>query len=306
MLIARALIVSSIVANAALAQERIEPLIARPVTLPAQSFDVTLHGAYINWATGLGGINVAAPSTISGEAVAFGVDFAATDRVQLGLATALPIHPGASFGSVLGSVAFAAGRTAAVRVDLGYERIGLNGDNTAGFNHVDRYFGGIGAPMKIPLSAGLAFVSGRTGAVQFGPFNNIGDSGTGVYYGATLLPEGTADFFVISGGSNDSGTDIGINLPLGLLLQPDPHFALTVTAGYSAAVLIPSSGSTEALHFIPVGIEAVVTPANVLDIGLRFFVDGYVGSSGSGSGIPAGQGYFDKRSLMLWFRFRAG
>jgi hypothetical protein len=106
----------------------------------------------------------------------------------------------------------------------------------------------------------------------------------------------------LSGGSDNSGTNIGINLPAGLLLQPDPHIALTLQAGYSTAISIPSSGNTAAAHFIPLGLEAVVTPIPPLDIGARFFLDGYVATTGSN--VSNGPRYFDLRALMFWLRFR--
>jgi hypothetical protein len=92
-------------ASAALAQE-IEPLLKRPVTLPSGALDLTLHGTYTNLASGATpGSEV--PSTFTGATLAFGVDYGAGDRVQLGLAVALPIDPAVGFGSVLASTAFA-------------------------------------------------------------------------------------------------------------------------------------------------------------------------------------------------------
>lgn len=136
----------------------------------------------------------------------------------------------------------------------------------------------------------------------------------GIYQGASLLPDVSSDFFVFSAGNNESRTEIGINLPLGLLVQPEPHFALTLSAGYSTVITFPLSGSnesTQVLHFVPVGIEALMTASRALDIGMRFFFDGYVGGSGGGgNGFVGtggfGSGYFDLRALMLWFRLRAG
>ena len=60
------------------------------------------------------------------------------------------------------------------------------------------------------------------------------------------------------------------------------------------------TSTNAALHFIPLGLEAVVSPTSVLDIGARFFLDGYVGQSGGSAGFN----YFDFRALMLWFRVR--
>jgi hypothetical protein len=156
----------------------------------------------------------------------------------------------------------------------------------------------------------LAFVTGRTGAVHFGHFNNIGDRGTGVYLGASGRTEAASDFVVFSAGNNNSGTILGFNLPAGLQLQPDPHFAVTLQAGYSAVIIFPRcpaspfiACTTQALHFIPFGLEAVVSPVPQMDIGGRFFIDGYVAQTGgSSSGAP---GFFDLRALMIWFRFHA-
>ena len=275
--------------SAAARAQEVQPLIARPLTLPSGSVDLTLHGTYTNWDTGGG--------TLDGETLAAGVDFGATDQVELGLALALPINPGAGFGSVLGTVSLAASKNTAVRLDAGYESIGVSGGAFTP-SRTSRYFAGIGAPMKIPISPALAFVTGRTGAVQFGHFNNIGSNGTGLYLGASGFSEAASDFLVISGGSNNSSTNIGINLPLGLLLQAAPQFAVTLQAGYST-VIETAAGSTVALHYIPLALEAVLSPAPVVDIGLRFFVDGYVGASGS---TGAGPGYFDTRAFMFWLR----
>ncbi|HET7784753.1 MAG TPA: hypothetical protein VFL36_02180 [Myxococcales bacterium] len=307
MLSLRALILSALCATAALARD-VEPLIARPVTLPRGAVDATLHGTYTNWATGsVAGVT---STTLTGETLSFGLDFGASDRVQLGLATALPINPGAGFGSVLGSALLAVGPDAALRLDAGFERIGFNGDGTAAVPHTNRFFGGIGAPIKVAFSPTLAFVSGRSGAVHFGHFNNVGQRGTGLYVGASGLTELASDFLVLSGGDRNSGTVLGINLPAGLLLQPDPSFALGLHAGFSTNVTFPASGSsagTQVLFFLPVALEAVVSPVRALDLGVRFSLDGYFQQVGASSGVVAGgPGFFDLREIMLWFRVHAG
>jgi hypothetical protein len=207
---------------------------------------------------------------------------------------------------VIASAAFALDKRTAVRVDAGYERIGPNGDNTAGSSHTSRYFAGLGAPLKVPLGPTLAFVTGRTGAVHFGHFNNIGDKGTGIYVGASGFTEAASDFVVFSGGNNNSSTSLGFNLPAGLLLQPGPRFAVTLQAGYSAVISFPQCPPstpcpTQSLHFIPVGVEAVLSPVPQMDIGGRFFFDGYVAQTGGSSG--GAPGFFDLRALMFWFRF---
>ncbi len=232
--------------------EELQPLIERPITLARGAVDLTLHGTYTNWGTGAtaGG----GPSSLSGETLALGADFGATDQAQLGLGVALPINPGAGFGSLFASAAFALDKGTAVRADAGFENIGLNGDNSSGVTR-----------LKVPLGSTLAFVTGRTGAVQFGHFNNIGDKGTGLYGGASGLTEAASDFVVFSTGNNNSSTNLGFNLPAGLLLQPDSRFAVTLQAGYSAVIIFPQCPAgiitckTQSLHFIPVGIEAIVS-----------------------------------------------
>jgi hypothetical protein len=297
----------------------VRPEISRPITLPSGTLDFTLHGTYTNWTVAFG--PTIGRITYAGETLAFGIDYGAFEGVQVGLAVALPIHPGAAFGSILGSAAFAVGPHAAVRVDTGYENIGLNGNADGGitgelnFNHISRYFAGLGVPLKIPLSPRVAFVGGRAGAAQFGHFNNIG-SEDGSYVGASALSQAGADLIVVSGGSgginsifgfNLSDTILGFNLPFGVLLQPDPHLALTLFTGFSAAVALASSNSqqdTQARYFVPLGIEAVVTTGPVLDVGLRFFLDGPVGMSGGET--FSNPGYADRRALMLWFGFHIG
>jgi hypothetical protein len=283
--------------------EKLQPLIERPIMLAPGAVDLTVHGTFTDWRKA-----AAAGRPLNGETLALGADFGATDEAQLGLGVALPINPGAGFGSLFASAAFALDERTAVRVDAGYESIGLNGNNTAGSSHTNRYFAGLGAVIKVPLGPAVAFVTGRTGAVHFGHFNNIGDMGTGTYSGASYLTEAASDFFVVSTGNNNSGTNLGFNLPLGLLLQAGPRFAVTLQAGYSAVINYPECPAsnvtictTQALHFIPVGLEAVVSPVPQMDIGGRFFLDGYVTQTGGSSfGEPS---FIDRRALMFWFRF---
>ena len=289
----RAVIVLLLCAAAAGA-DPLQPLIDRPVTLPRGKVDTTLHFTYTNWSNSvLGG----GSGSTDGETLALGLDFGATDLVQIGLGLVFPINPGAAFGSALASGSFAVDKNAALRLDAGYESVGANGNFDP--ENANRYFAGIGAAIKVPITPTVAFVTGRTGPVQFGHFNNLGSNGTGVYFGSSFLTELSSDFLVVSGGNLDTGTNLGINLPVGLLLQPDPHLALTLQAGYSVVIEIPSVGSALASHFVPIGLEAVVSPVSQLDIGARFLIDGYVGSSGGGGGGP---GYFDLRALMFWFR----
>jgi hypothetical protein len=49
-------------------------------------------------------------------------------------------------------------------------------------------------------------------------------------------------------------------------------------------------------------VEAIVSPSRFVDLGARFFLDGYVAHSGAGSGVNPG--YFDQRTLTLWFQLK--
>ena len=285
--------------SAAVQAEQVTPVISRPLTLPRGAVDLTLHGTYTNWSASASG----ASTSLAGETLALAADLGVTDDAQVGLAVALPIHPGASFGSVLGDALIASNRILALRADAGYERIGVNGAANGLGTHANRFFGGLGARMEVPISSTLAFVTGRSGAVQFGHFNNIGDGGAALYFGGSSLTQLSSDFLVVGAGDSGTSTILGINLPAGLLLQPDPGLAVTLHAGYSAIIAFPKSGSSQTLHFVPIGVEAIVSAAPALDLGARFFIDGYVASSGSGGG--PGPGYFDMRALMFWIRIHA-
>lgn len=294
---ARRALTALFLCGAAAGAQETQPLIDRPLTLPRGAVDLTLHGTYTNFGSGATGA-----ASATGETLALGVDFGASDQAQLGFGLALPINPGAGFGSIMASAALGVSPRAALRVDAGFESIGANGNNAGFPGHISRYFVGLGPRIKVPLSPTLAFVTGRIGAVQFGHFNNVGDNGTGFYFGASGLSQASSDFFVFSAGNNNSNTIIGFNLPAGLLLQAAPGLAVTFLAGYSGSISMPQSGSTQSLHFIPIGFEALVTPAPSLDFGMRFSFDGYVAHTGSVASSP---GYFDWRELMLWFRIRA-
>ena len=290
-------------AGAVSAQQEIQPVIDRPITLPRYAVDMTLQGSYVQSAknTLLGAWQANYPA---GETLAIGVDIGATDQVQFGLGMALAIHPGSAFGSVTASGGFALSRTSALRVDAGIERVGFNGDLTGmafagGLNAKGRrYFGGVGAHMKVPLVPGVAFVTGRSGAVQFGNFSNVGYAGTGLYAGASSFAATSADFLVVSAGNNFMPTNIGLNLPLGLLAQAGPSVALTMLTGYAAIISIPNTGDTQVWQAIPLGFEAVISPTAPLDIGFRFMLDGWL------TNWSGGIHYADHRTMTLWLRWR--
>jgi len=278
-----------------------DPLLARPLIVPHEKVEVTVHGTYTNWTSA--SFVVGTSQTLTGETGTVGIDYGIAQDAQVGAALALPVNPGFSFGSVLANFGLGLAPGVAFRVDGGYDRVGFNGDGTDGIDHINMFFGGFGLPLKLPLGPNLAFVSGRTGAAQFGHFNNLGDRGIALYAGVSRLSELACDVLVFNTADKNSGSSIGINLPAGLLVQADPHFAITLQAGYSVAIGLPSSGSAVALHFVPIGLEALVTPTRALDLGARLSFDGYVGASGgNGNQEP---GFFDMRAVMFWIRFRS-
>jgi hypothetical protein len=292
--------------SAAAGAETLQPLIKRPLTLPEGAIDLTVEGTYSNWASGttLG----LGPSWVAGESVALGIDFGLpddfyglVDATQIGIALAIPVHPAAGFGSVLGSLLVSRSSIFALRFDGGLESFGFNGDP----GHALRYFIATGGRVRAPITPSVAFVMGRAGAPQFGHFTNIGRDGRAVYLGTAYFTPGASDFLVLSGGGIDlyNGTIVGVNLPVGLLVQPDPRFALTLQSGYSLMISVPGGGSAAALHFIPLVLEAVVTPASAVDIGGRFVLDGFVGKTG---GDDVSIGYLERRALTIWFRFHLG
>ena len=286
-------------AGAALAQER-------PITLPQGAVEGTLLGNYTNW----GGEAVGGGQSVSGESAAFAIDYGFSPTLSMGLAIALPVNPGFNFGSAIADLSFALGPHTAVRADFGTERIGANGANTNSSDHVTRYFAGAGPYVRVPLSQNIDFVWGRSGAARFARFLNLQEdpssSSVGLYFGGSYFPSAlAADALMVSSGSDKSGTVVAVNLPFGLTMRPDPVIALTLQAGFSTIVLFPDSGSSQTVadHFLPLGFEAVVSPAPSVDLGLNFTLDGYLGQSG-GSGSGHGPGFFDLRTVLVWVGFR--
>ncbi|MFL5450487.1 MAG: hypothetical protein ACJ78V_01135, partial [Myxococcales bacterium] len=216
----RVLPLAMLVCVAAARAERVEPVIDRPLIIPQGKVDATLLGTYTNW--GDASLFGAPGIALTGESAALALDYGVGDTIQLGIGMALPLNPGFAFGSILGSMVSGFDPAFAMRVDLGYENTGFNGDGAKGTQHTDFFFAGVGVPLRIPITRTLAFVSGQADAVHFGHFDNVGDAGTGLYIGASRLTELSSDVFVYSVGNNDSGSIVGVNLPAGLLLQPDP------------------------------------------------------------------------------------
>lgn len=270
------------------------PLADRPLNLPRGALELDLAGHYSNWSgTALDS------GSVSGEAAAASVAFGVSSGVQLGATLALPINPGFGFGTVAANGLFSLGRDSAFRVDLGWDRLGTNG--SGGFVSAgDTYFGGLGAPLRFKLGQGVALVSGRTGGFELAHFINLGASGTGLYYGASTLGFATGDLLTVahSTGSSSASDSTAINLtvPVGVMLQAADALAFTLWSGYHLS-WFSDGATTSAVHFIPLGLDAVFSPAPALDLGASFNLPGRVGGD-----LKAG--YTDLRDVAVWVRFR--
>jgi hypothetical protein len=283
----------------------------RPITLPAGTVELTLLGNYSTWR---GGSLTRDP--LSGESGGLGVDIGLGDRAQIGLAAAVPLNPGATFGSAMIDATFAVTSHTAVRLDFAVERAGTNG-GTGSNSHWVRNLAGAGLYMRLPLSSNVEFVWGRPGAIGLSRFLNLGinEYGTGgkaEYAGGSFFPErvgivlasGGGDTLMFSTGSHDSGTIVSFNIPLGILVRPVPQLSLTLQAGYAGALFAPqgpSVVSTFMQHFVPVGLEAVLSPIAPLDVGVNVLLDNYIGMTPGGL---RGPGLFDQCTVLLWFRLR--
>jgi hypothetical protein len=260
-------------------------LIDRPLLLPAGHFDVQLLGNVSNVAQPDG-------SAPTGEVGAVGLELGDGEQ-QFGVALALPVSPELAFGSVVGSLSQAIAREAAVRIDLAFEH-GKSHDQTPDLNI---YSIGAGLPFKVRLTHELALVGGGAGALAFAHFTNLDAGGVNNYLGAASNLFSSSDLIVYSR-RDDRAALFAINVPVGLLWQPVQALSLTLHTGY--ALLLSGEDGSSPRSFLPLGLEVVVSPAKVLDVGASFSVAGALGSP---AGVPAG--YLDIRLFTLWLRFRA-
>jgi hypothetical protein len=256
-------------------------LIDRPLILPTNFLEVSLLGNLSNEGAGT-----------SGAATALGVEVGSGEG-QAGLAVALPVNPDFGFGSVAGSLAYSLTRQAAFRIDLGFDH-SQGHDGRADTNF---YYGAVGLPAKVRLSPWLALVSGRVGAIDFAHFVNLNDGGgSGFYQGAGQNAFSSSNLLTFTK-QEDGPTQIGVNLPAGLLIQVADSLALTLRAGYEV-IISTSTGDTK--HFLPVGLEAVYSPTRDFDLGASFSLPGPIATTVSSSSL----GYTDIRLAVLWLRFR--
>ncbi|MFL5425009.1 MAG: hypothetical protein ACJ783_08230, partial [Myxococcales bacterium] len=136
----RVLPLAMLVCVAAARGEKVHPLIDRPLIIPQGKVDATLLGTYTNWGTA--NLLGAGSTGLAGETAALAVNYGVGDDIQLGIGVALPVNPGFAFGSVLASMVSGFDPAFAMRVDLGYENTGFNGDGAQGTEHTNFFFAG--------------------------------------------------------------------------------------------------------------------------------------------------------------------
>jgi hypothetical protein len=257
-----------------------QAIIDRPLMLPQNTVELNLLG------------NVTTESGLqAGESVALGVEVGLGEG-QGGIVLALPAAPGFGFGSIFGSTAWAVGRKAAFRADLGLDHSGGDiGRAEAWF-----YSAGAGFPFEVRLGEAFALVSGRVGAMGVAHFVNLDVGGAGFYRGASQ-PFSSADLLVYTKRENGE-SQVTVNLPIGLLAQVAPGFAVTLRTGFEA--IIVASGPGGAQYFVPLGADAVFSPSRALDIGASFSIAGQVAQSAP----AASAGYTDLFMGSLWLRLR--
>ncbi len=78
--------------------------------------------------------------------------------------------------------------------------------------------------------------------------------------------------------------------------------ASTLRTGYSVVIDIPSESdqSASALHYVPIGTDAVFSPIPQLDVGASFMFGGAVAATGEDNQY----GFTTIRMASLWLRLR--
>jgi hypothetical protein len=177
-------------ASPAMADDYSSVLIERPLTLSPQMLQLEA-GASLSHS----GVAVA-PAPSNTEALQFAVDYGILHHLQAGAVVDVQVSPSSEFARGLLSGQYQLLAFAAVRLDLGAQRVGNNTDVALG----------VGLPLRLKLTDGFALISSRPYA-----------------YGAE------DDLFSVRAGN---GTITEYRLPLGLLYQIHPNVALIARSGY--------------------------------------------------------------------------
>jgi len=256
-------------------------IIERPLMLPANVVEVDLLG------------NVSSqPGASAGSVAGLGIEIGLGEG-EAGLAVALPAAPGFGFGSVYGSGAWSIYKDLAFRVDLGFDH--SQGD--VGRPNHNFYSGGAGLISSWRLGPSWALTFGRSRAIDVGRFVNVSQGGAGFYSGATSRFD-SADLVVYMK-EEDGPTQVLVGAPFGLLWQIDRGLAATFRFGYEV-VVSTDSDRTGTQHFIPLGLDVVVTPIEILDVGATVALAGQIAETGAG----ASGGFTDAPMGSLWLRLR--
>ncbi|HEX3764307.1 MAG TPA: hypothetical protein VHW23_36685 [Kofleriaceae bacterium] len=207
-------------------------LIDRPLTLSPQMLELEAGASLSHDGAAVD------PAPSNTEALQFSADYGILHHLQAGAVVDVAVSPSSKFTRGLVSGQYQLLEFAALRLDLGAQRI-ASGDLDFAF--------GVGVPLHLKLTDGFALVSSRPYA-----------------YGAE------DDLFSFRAGSGDSITEY--RLPLGILYQATPYFAIVGRSGFA------SQGSAQ---FVPLGADATVSVSR-LDFGVTLDLAGQVSGTGPG------------------------
>ena len=165
----------------------------------------------------------AAGTSSNTETLEFGADYGVRNHLQVGAVLDLQVSPSTDFarGLVSGQYQFLV--FAALRLDIGAERVAGNLD----------FAFGAGLPLRLKLTDTIALISGRPYA-----------------YGAE------DDVFSVHAGSGATITDLRV--PVGILYQLDQHVALVGRSG-----IRNQSSDQDSATFIPLGADFTVTVSHL-------------------------------------------
>jgi len=193
-------------APAAAAGSYMGPEINRPLTMPQGGIEGELAIPITRFSvdTPIGSVSS------TSESMALGTRYGIMPQLNAGAELSFVLNPDANFNTFLvnGEYEFMPGSMmmAAGRVDLGVTH------TSAGMTSANAFDLGLGVPFKYVLTPMFAFISGSQ--YSLAPF--------GFSASSDIL------FFQFG-----DATAIGLNIPVGLLIQPHPMFAAEVRTGFS-------------------------------------------------------------------------
>jgi hypothetical protein len=182
--------------------------------------------------------------------------------VQLGLQAALPLVAAPNGGTVLASLQVGLTHNIALFVEGGYERAQFPEELTNVVQTLDAGVLGVALPSKWKLNRWVG-ITAFGGGLRSQWLLNYGD----IY--SPLSAVLSTDLFSVRVGGTDS-TTYSVFVPVGLLLQPHPMFALHIQTGPR---LIFSNKSFTNLS-APLNVDAVVTPHSRVDVGVSLGLNG--------------------------------